>query len=1306
MKKLQFLFISFVLISLIGKAQVPTYMPTGGLVAWYPFNGNANDESGNGNNGIVNGASLTGDRSGNNDKAYRFNGRSNWINVPYSNSIAVQNELTISVWLYMEGGSCNPRLLEINSISNQCGGYSIYTNGTSNSSRTFNAVLGKCTQEVGGTSINSLTALNWHHLVFTASGLRGISQFYFDGVPQEIMTGALPFFNSINYNSNNLTIGNTNSSRCNWFGGKLDDIAIYNRVLSKNEINQLYTGSNIKLSIENNNQTLCSGSTTSLKAKPLLLDIDGNEYPVVNINNQTWLQKNLNVSRYRNGDVIPQVTDPSQWANLTTGAWCYYNNDSSLGNVYGKLYNWYAVNDTRGLAPFDWNIPSENDVDNLANNLGGYQVAGGKMKEVGIINWNSPNTGADNSSKFTALAGGSRINGSYINKGTRFECWSAEQNNSGVSYFISDSSASIGQSSAMNQNAGLSVRCLLNNATIEPTYIWSTGASTPEITVNPTVTTTYYCTMKIGNKSYLDSVTVNVFKPELFDVDTINVCAASYTLEAASGFSSYLWNNGAENSSLSVSTSGWFSCTVSDGHCFSTDSIFINIVNANITNDFISVCRGTTIELVAEAENTDAILFPNNYQWSTGDTVSIISVIPQQSGLYYLTVGNGNISCTDSAYIRVMEAIPDVPSMITVNAVSTNVCGARTYRYTAPNLPVNSSNTQVLALGWMWSFTGNLGATAVIDSGDINSQVILVRFTSNAASSQLDSVRVCFTSPCGNGKNRSLKLSIGELKVPAAPTGIAITPVTTNVCSGKLYRYRAPSLPINTTSSSTFATATGWEWDFTGILGNDAQIDSGDINAQVILVKFNSNAAAVRGDSVKVRFTSDCGAGNFAAAMLTNVLTKSPAAPASITVTPLITNVCGAKIYRYSAPALVQASGSSLAATGWQWSFRGSLAGNPFVDTTFAVVDSGNINSQIIRVRYKSNDAAITGDSVRVCYLSGCGFSSNKSIKLTNTLLKAPLAPTAITVTAISTNTCGARIYRYSAPLLTASSASSAAATGYVWSFTGTLSGDPFTDTSLSVIDSGNINSRIILVRYKQNRAAASGDSIRVLYTSDCGNSLNRAAKLTNVLLSAPTSPASITTTLVSDVCGARVYRYSAPAISSTSSASGYEWSFKGVLFNNYGTITSGSLNSQTVEVTYSSNAAASATDSIKVRYVSSCGNSSYRGIKLTNTLKVCTPPVTIKSNLRESVQETVSTENFNVNVYPNPSNNYFNLKTTSSDNTQIMLRVFDLQGKMIKATSVNANEISTIGNEFKPGVYILELVQGKVRQTKKIIKL
>lgn len=97
-------------------------------------------------------------------------------------------------------------------------------------------------------------------------------------------------------------------------------------------------------------------------------DITGNNYSTLIINNKEWSSKNLAVKKYRNGDNIPQVQSPTDWANLTTGAWCYYNNDSN-NETYGILYNWYAVNDPRGLSPNGWHIPSDNEWTNLQQYL-------------------------------------------------------------------------------------------------------------------------------------------------------------------------------------------------------------------------------------------------------------------------------------------------------------------------------------------------------------------------------------------------------------------------------------------------------------------------------------------------------------------------------------------------------------------------------------------------------------------------------------------------------------------------------------------------------------------------------------------------------------------------------------------------------------------------------------------------------------------------------------------------------------------------------------------------------------------------
>uniref|UniRef100_UPI00404AB69E fibrobacter succinogenes major paralogous domain-containing protein n=1 Tax=Flavobacterium sp. TaxID=239 RepID=UPI00404AB69E len=174
----------------------------------------------------------------------------------------------------------------------------------------------------------------------------------------------------------------------------------------------------------------CSSNDDSSSSNDNNPPVSNNSSQTIQIGNQIWMIKNLDVSTYRNGEIIPQVTDPSQWATLTTGAWCYYANFTGNGVLYGKLYNWYAVNDARGLAPVGYHIPTKVEFETLHTFLGGSSVAGGKMKETGTSNWLSPNTDATNSSGFTALPGGyCDGDGEFRNFSIGSYFWSSSENN-------------------------------------------------------------------------------------------------------------------------------------------------------------------------------------------------------------------------------------------------------------------------------------------------------------------------------------------------------------------------------------------------------------------------------------------------------------------------------------------------------------------------------------------------------------------------------------------------------------------------------------------------------------------------------------------------------------------------------------------------------------------------------------------------------------------------------------------------------------------------------------------------------------
>jgi len=162
-----------------------------------------------------------------------------------------------------------------------------------------------------------------------------------------------------------------------------------------------------------------NGKTTAVFNSGLvygeMTDQDGNTYKTINIGTQTWMAENLRTTKYRNGETIPDRSDSIEWGNYKTGACCinaYCNNDIKMIATYGRLYNWYAVADTRNLAPVGWHIPTNAEWTELSDYLGGPNVAGGKLKETDTLHWVF-NIGGTNETGFTALPGGHRTSDGY-----------------------------------------------------------------------------------------------------------------------------------------------------------------------------------------------------------------------------------------------------------------------------------------------------------------------------------------------------------------------------------------------------------------------------------------------------------------------------------------------------------------------------------------------------------------------------------------------------------------------------------------------------------------------------------------------------------------------------------------------------------------------------------------------------------------------------------------------------------------------------------------------------------------------------
>lgn len=216
------------------------------------------------------------------------------------------------------------------------------------------------------------------------------------------------------YTSDNRTIDGTGSgSFTSYITGLTANTTYYVRAYATNEMGTSYGASEIF-------------TTTGGGGGPVT-DVDGNVYTPVTIGTQVWMLENLKTTHYRNGDAISYVSDFTSWGSQTGGAYCNYEDQQSNASVYGRLYNWFAVNDSRSIAPTGWHVASFNEWNTLVTYLGGDYVAGGKLKESGTAHWNSPNN-ATNESGFTGLpSGGRSTDGTYFNLGYSAGWWTATE---------------------------------------------------------------------------------------------------------------------------------------------------------------------------------------------------------------------------------------------------------------------------------------------------------------------------------------------------------------------------------------------------------------------------------------------------------------------------------------------------------------------------------------------------------------------------------------------------------------------------------------------------------------------------------------------------------------------------------------------------------------------------------------------------------------------------------------------------------------------------------------------------------------
>jgi uncharacterized protein (TIGR02145 family) len=357
--------------------------------------------------------------------------------------------------------------------------------------------------------------------------------------------------------------------------------------------------------------TICQNETVMLKttffgAAPGVADIQNNFYPSRIIGSQEWTVKNLNNSVYANGDAISGYSSA--------------NNLASNDSIYGKLYTYFNAKDSRNVCPANWHVPSDAEWNTLTNYLGGSSIAGGKLKQLGTSLWSSPNTGATNSTYFTAVPAGVKSVGLFntpFGFGQYNFFWTSSTTYTNPSITVGgilralgyDSeviSANPGLPSQDDHSNGYSIRCVKNTINGGIQYQWSTGQTTADISVNPSVTTTYTCTVTANGNSYTDSITIYVINPlaQISANGATNYCTGQNVTLFANPVqnATYQWkkNNvnitGATNSSYitptNSSANGSYTVSVTLLGCTSVSNAITVSTFTNSYSIYDTICGG------------------------------------------------------------------------------------------------------------------------------------------------------------------------------------------------------------------------------------------------------------------------------------------------------------------------------------------------------------------------------------------------------------------------------------------------------------------------------------------------------------------------------------------------------------------------------------------------------------------------------------------------------------------------------------------------------------------------------------------
>ena len=736
-------------------SQVPNYVPTNGLVAWWPFNGNASDLSGNGHNGTVNGATLTTDRFGNANTAYSFDGINDYINVLFTNQLHGQTG-TINTWIKSSNTFSSQKIIYAQSngrplLVAASGGI----NGNQNSNSAgihWKATNGQFPNAQSNSAIDNG---NW--IMITAFYSIDTFKVYINSILEATASTTLL---QDNCSQSDFQIGGFNSTPgCGnsvgfyqMFSGKIDDIGIWNRALTNCEIQALYQGSQLTSTITpQSNTTFCQGGSVNLIAS------QGSTY--------LWSngQTTQSISATTSGSYSVQVTDANGCVRTSTPTVVTVNPNpqvtiSSSGPTTFCSGDSLTITSTGGSS-YQWSNNQSGDSISV-NTSGSFYTIGtdangctDTSNAIQVLVNPLPQVSISNNGSTTFCQGGFVT---LISTGATSYQWSNNQsgnsisvNTSGIFYTIgtdangcSDTSNTI--SVVVNPNpqvtissSGPTTFCSGGTVTligsgVPFSYLWSNGQPVQFINVNTTGT---YYVIGTDNNGCIDTsnaITVQVNPlPTVVSSNTGPYCEGDNLMLNSSGGVSYSWtgpngfsstNQSPQLNNLSISMGGQYQVSSTDiNGCIGNSSTLV-VVNPKptvTTGNPQSVCQGQTISLTSTGGST--------YQWSgvngftsTNQNPTIPNSDLTMSG-QYVVVGFNSFGCSDTGFINVVvNPLPVITSsgggvFCSGSNVPLSSTGGQTYTWSGPNGFMSTQQNPVLT-----NVTQSMSGNYIVTGTDMN----------------------------------------------------------------------------------------------------------------------------------------------------------------------------------------------------------------------------------------------------------------------------------------------------------------------------------------------------------------------------------------------------------------------------------------------------------------------------------------------------------------------------------------------------------------------------------------------------------